>query len=185
MSTPYDPYSGGQQGQQPDPYAAGAGADPYGAAAYGSQPGTYGSQPGAYGSQPDPYGAQPTYGQPAAPQYAQPQITQPAYGQPGYGQPTYAAVTAEDPGQTLGIVALVMAFVFPIAGIILGVLSRNKSREAGLPDNALGKWGLILSIVFIALGVVAIVLYFVFIFVIIGVSASSSTYDALLPLLMR
>lgn len=80
-------------------------------------------------------------GQPQAPQ---------SYGQ----QP---AAGAEDPGKTLGIVGLVLAFVFSLAGLIVSIVARNKSKAAGF-DNAPAKWGIILSIVFMVLGVIASIL---------------------------
>lgn len=74
--------------------------------------------------------------------------------------PQYGGAPVEDPGKTLGIVGLVLAFVFSIAGIVVSAIARKQSREAGF-DNQLAKWGLILSIVFTALGVLGIILWFV------------------------
>jgi len=75
-------------------------------------------------------------------------------------QATYSGAPIEDPGKTLGIVGFVLAFVFAIAGIVVSAIARKKSKEAGF-DNQLAKWGLILSIVFTALGVIGWTLYFV------------------------
>ena len=87
---------------------------------------------------------------------------------PGAQPPQYGAgAPAEDPGKTLGIVGLVLAFVFSIAGIVVSAIARKQSREAGF-DNQLAKWGLILSIVFTALGVIVGILYFVAIAAIIA-----------------
>jgi len=85
---------------------------------------------------------------------AQQYPTAPQAPAPGYSAPI------EDPGKTLGIVGFVLAFVFAVAGIVVSAIARKKSREAGF-DNQLAKWGLILSIVFTALGVIGWTLYFV------------------------
>ncbi len=65
----------------------------------------------------------------------------------------------EDPGKVLGIISLVATlstfvgfnFIGPIIGIVTGHLARTNSRQAGLADNEMGKWGFILGIVFISL----------------------------------
>lgn len=101
------------------------------------------------------------------------QYSQPA-GAPGAGQ--------QDPGQTLGIISLIaslstfigFAVIGPIVGIILGKMARTKSREAGLPDNTLGKWGFILGIIFLILGLLGIILA-----IILGViAAGSASYSS-------
>ncbi|GAA4386318.1 hypothetical protein [Brevibacterium pityocampae] len=54
-------------------------------------------------------------------------------------------------------------------------MARTKSREAGLPDNTLGKWGFILGIIFLILGVLGVILAIVIAVVAAG-SASVNTY---------
>ena len=63
------------------------------------------------------------------------------------------AATGVDPGRTMGIVGLILGivgfFVFflaPIAGIIVSVIARNKSKAAGF-KNGIAKAGLIVSII--------------------------------------
>jgi hypothetical protein len=85
---------------------------------------------------------------------AQQYPTAPQAPAPGYAAPI------EDPGKTLGIVGFVLAFVFAVAGIVVSAIARKKSREAGF-DNQLAKWGLILSIIFTALGAIGWIIYFV------------------------
>ncbi|MBE1874749.1 DUF4190 domain-containing protein [Myceligenerans pegani] len=85
-----------------------------------------------------------TYSDPGQPPQASP-TPQP------YGQQPMAG--AEDPGKTLGIVGLVLAFVFSLAGLIVSIIARNKSKEAGF-DNGFAKWGIILSIVFMVVGII-------------------------------
>lgn len=57
--------------------------------------------------------------------------------------------TGEDPGRTLGIVGLVLAILFPIAGLVVSLIARSRSRAAGF-TNGLAKAGVIVSIVIIA-----------------------------------
>lgn len=69
-----------------------------------------------------------------------------------------AGTPGEDPGKTLGIVGLVLAFVFSLAGLIVSIIANNKSKRAGF-KNTPAKVGIILSIVFLVLGIIlAIVL---------------------------
>jgi preprotein translocase subunit SecG len=86
-------------------------------------------------------------------------MTQPYGSAPYSPAPAYGA-PVEDPGKTLGIVGFVLAFVFAVAGIVVSAIARKKSREAGF-DNQLAKWGLILSIVFTAIGAIGWILYIV------------------------
>lgn len=72
-----------------------------------------------------------------------------------YGQAPMAGT--EDPGKTLGIVGFVLAFVFSLAGLIVSIIARNKSKAAGY-DNKLALWGIILSIVFLVLAVIGLVI---------------------------
>lgn len=65
----------------------------------------------------------------------------------------------EDPGQTFGIIGIVLnAIGFGPGGIIFGVLARNKSRAAGFSPT-LGTVSLIWGIVNTALGTLLILFY--------------------------
>lgn len=84
--------------------------------------------------QPQPqqtYQYQQPYQQPVAP------VPQPAI-QP---QPTpyaYPPVHYDNPGETLGVIGCVLSFFgISIGGILLGIISRNKSKEAGMSTT----WG--------------------------------------------
>src|SRR5699024_12014332 len=65
----------------------------------------------------------------------------------------------EDPGKVLGIVSLVASLstfigfnvVGPVIGIITGHMARSRSTADGRADNEMGRWRLILGIVFLAL----------------------------------
>ena len=60
--------------------------------------------------------------------------------------PTPAAAPVV-PGKTLGIVALIVAFFFSVVGLILGIVARNQSKAAGVP-NTPATVAIILGIVF-------------------------------------
>ncbi|MFV2144004.1 MULTISPECIES: DUF4190 domain-containing protein [Isoptericola] len=113
---------------------------------------------------------------PTPPAYGQGYGQQPGYGQTPYGQPGYAPVYAPDPpGKTMGIIGFVLAFVLAPAGIVVSAMALSESKKVGY-DNALGKWGLWLSIIFTSLGVLAVIAYigfFVFFFGAMGVASSS------------
>lgn len=55
-------------------------------------------------------------------------------------------------GRTLGIVGLVLAFVFSLAGLIVSLIARAQSKAAGV-RNTPATVGLVLSIIFLAFGV--------------------------------
>ena len=57
------------------------------------------------------------------------------------------------PGKTLGIVGLVLAFVFTLAGLIVSIIAFNQSKAVGI-KNTPAKVGIILSIVFMVLGII-------------------------------
>ena len=90
--------------------------------------------PQGYGqpAQDRPYGQEygHGYGQP----YGQQPYGPPAYGQqmPGYGPPTgYPQPPFGRPTNTMAILALVMAFAFPPAGLVLGILARRQISRTG------------------------------------------------------
>jgi hypothetical protein len=66
--------------------------------------------------------------------------------------PVVPAAAPVVPGKTLGIVALIVTFFFSVVGLILGIVARNQSKAAGVP-NTPAKVAIILGIVFTALGI--------------------------------
>ena len=90
---------------------------------------------------------QPILGQPAMPEAPAGQNP----GMPG------ASLGAEDPGKTMGIISIVLAFVFSLAGLIVGIIARKKSKDAGFPGT-LGTIGAVLSAIFMILGVILAIL---------------------------
>ena len=88
---------------------------------------------------------------------------------------------AENPGHTLGIVGLVLNFFgINIGGIILGVMSRNKSRQVGMSPT-MGTisliWGIIGTVIGFLIMIFVIFLMFVGAVSSAGTSTSSSYSD--------
>ncbi|OJF15684.1 DUF4190 domain-containing protein [Couchioplanes caeruleus] len=115
---PYDPTSPYSQ----DPYAAPSSGAPSSGQPYG---------------QPPPYGM-PTSGQP----YGKQQYPPPGYGQP-YAQQPYGQMPA--PTNTMAILSLVFAFVFPPAGIVMGHVAKKQMRSSGESGDGLATAGLWVS----------------------------------------
>ena len=119
------------------------------------------------GDAPPPPGAPPPYGQQgyAPPQYAPPGYPQPGYPQagyppPGYGAPGYPPVYVR-PTNTMAILALVMAFVFAPAGLILGIVARKQIRETGEDGDGLALAGIIVGGIVTAIFVLFIVFWII------------------------
>jgi small-conductance mechanosensitive channel len=72
-------------------------------------------------------------------------------------------VAAEDPGRTLGIIGLILSIVASVAGLIVSVIARNRSRAAGF-DNTIAKAGIIVGII----TTVLVVVYFVVVLAVFG-----------------
>jgi hypothetical protein len=108
---------------------------------------------------PPPYGgqgyAQPQYAQPGYPQAGNPQA---GYPPPGYGAPGYPPVYVR-PTNTMAILALVMAFVFAPAGLILGIVARKQIRETGEDGDGLALAGIIVGGIVTAIFVLFIVFW--------------------------
>ncbi|MGV8885741.1 MAG: DUF4190 domain-containing protein [Microbacteriaceae bacterium] len=69
-----------------------------------------------------------------------------------------SAVTAEDPGKTLGIIGLILAFVAWPVGLILSFVAKSKSKKAGF-GNTPAVIGIVVG--FIALVITIAVVAFV------------------------
>lgn len=96
-------------------------------------------------------------------------VQQPQQPQPPQQQP--ANYSGENPGQALGIISIILPFVgFSVVGIILGAISRSKSKQAGM-STSLGTVGLIISIVVTVLAALLTTLWIV----IVIVAASNSS----------
>ncbi|MEU5938514.1 DUF4190 domain-containing protein [Micromonospora sp. NPDC047548] len=120
----------GEPEQPPSPYEQPG--QPTGQPPGGQQPEQqqWGQQPHQQWGQQPPYPPQGPYGQ---------------YGPPrGGGGPN-----------TMAILSLVFAFLFAPAGIVLGHLAKRQIRRTGEEGDQLATWGLILSYVFTAIGLLA------------------------------
>jgi hypothetical protein len=91
----------------------------------------------------------------------------PGYGPPWYPPPGYPVYGR--PTNTMAILALVLAFVFAPAGLILGIVARKQIRQTGEDGDGLALAGIIVGGIVTALFVFMIVLW------IIAFSALSST----------
>lgn len=79
-------------------------------------------------------------------------------------------VTQAAPTNTLAIITLIMAFIFPIVGIITGHIALKQLKTSGESGHALAKWGLILSYIFVGLGVIA---FLIWLFVVVALVAAT------------
>lgn len=100
---------------------------------------------------------------PAAPQYT-PVATPPA-------APQYSAIPSAAPSNrtnVLAILSLVFAFVFSIAGIVLGHMALSQIKKTGEAGRGLALAGTILSYVFTFAGIIFVVVYFLFMAALVG-----------------
>ena len=114
-----------------------------------------------------------------APGYAQQGYPPPSYPPPGaYPPPGYAPQGYPPPGypgsmvrptNTMAILALVFAFVFAPAGIVLGVLARKQIRQTGEQGDGLALAGIIV-------GGIATALYALFIVFFIAAFSAATSY---------
>lgn len=101
-----------------------------------------------YGPPPQGYGPPPGYGAPPGyppPGYPPPGYGAPGYGSPGYGPPGYPPAYHRPPTNTMAILALVFAFVFAPAGIVLGVMARKQIRRTREEGDGLALAGIIVG----------------------------------------
>ena len=103
---------------------------------------------------PPPYGPPPGYPPPpgnGAPGYGPP---------PGYGYPPPGYPGAwRRPTNTMAILALVMAFVFAPAGLVLGIVARKQIRQTGEEGDGLALAGIIVGGIATALFALVIVVW--------------------------
>ena len=122
----------------------------------------------AFSSSPEPTALPDESTQNEAPSEPQP-LTQPVDANPQnlsqpvvpVAQPTPVsqpvATTGENPGQTLGIISIVLSLVgLSVVGIILGVISRKKSKAVGA-STTLGTIGMVLGIVVTVINVLLLI----------------------------
>ena len=101
--------------------------------------------------QPTAYGQQPSSGQP---------YSQQGYGQPAYGQQPYPYAPVASTN-TMAILALVFAFVFAPAAIIMGHVAKKQIRRTGEQGEGLATAGLWLGYIFTGLSLAFCALWLV------------------------
>ena len=125
-------------------------------------------------SSPPPSGqpGQPGYGQPGyggpgygqvpgyPPGYGPPGYAPPGYGPPGYGPPGYPPMYPR-PTNTMAILALVLAFVFAPAGLVLGIMARKQIRQTGEQGDGLALAGIIVGSIACAIWILVIVFWII------------------------
>ena len=67
-----------------------------------------------------------------------------------YGTPQYPRV-GHNPGRDEAIAAIILAFFFPLLGLILAILSRRRSARYGWPHEGLATAALWISVALLAL----------------------------------
>lgn len=75
---------------------------------------------------------------------------------PAASPSTPHAAVVEYPGQSLGITGLVLAFVLPLVGIVLGVIAYTWSKKAGVA-NAPARAAVIVGGIILAVGLIVYV----------------------------
>lgn len=133
-------------------------------------------------SAPAPQYAAPAQLPPAAPgqMYAQP--PQPYYGHPAYAQP-YGGPNPAQAKNWMNIVALVASLstfftlVGCIAGIIFGHLGLAAANKGEADNRGLGLAGLITGYVFLGIGILGAVGYFIFMAAMVAALGSAATID--------
>ena len=142
------------------------------------------------GGSPDPYQPQQPYGQYEQPSYSQDPYSTPASGAPSSGQPypppaygqqqQYGQQAYPPPyggpvatTNTLAILALVFAFIFAPAAIVLGHMSKKQIRQTGEQGEGLATAGLWLGYIFTGLSVLGCAIYAI---ALIGLAGSSGEF---------
>jgi hypothetical protein len=77
------------------------------------------------------------------------------------------------PTNTVAILALVFAFVFAPAGLVMGILARRQIQRTGEEGSGLALAGIIVGSIFTAVYVLVIVFW---IFVLVALSQGSTTF---------
>lgn len=78
------------------------------------------------------------------------------------------------PTNTLAIITIIAAFVLPLAGIITGHIALKQLKTSGESGHALAKWGLILSYIFVGLGVLFFIIWMIVLAAALSMSGSYS-----------
>lgn len=129
------------------------------------------TQPQSPTTQQPNYQAQPHPGQPLAPQQS---FTTPAATPYAQQQVPASKATTLDKTNTFALLAIVLAFLSPIAAIIFGHLGLSQIKRTGDAGRGIALTGLIIGYVYTAATVLFIVAYVGLIFVMVGSIGSMS-----------
>lgn len=91
---------------------------------------------------------------------------------PAPAAPYTAAAPAGKPTNVLAIIALIAAFVFPLAGIICGHIALGQIKKTGEGGHGLALWGTILGYVFTILWLLIFLMSFLIPLMILGSTGS-------------
>jgi hypothetical protein len=83
----------------------------------------------------------------------------------------YGGAPAQRPTETMAILAIIFAFVFPILGIVFGIIGRKNIDRNGNSGRGLATAGMWLGIVFTALYVLGVIGFIA----LVGVAATSGS----------
>jgi hypothetical protein len=100
--------------------------------------------------------------------YGQPGYAAPGYPPAGYAPNGYPPPAYGRPTNTMAILALVLAFVFAPAGLILGIIARKQIRQTGEEGSGLALAGIIVG------GIATALFVLMFILMIVAFAAASS-----------
>jgi Domain of unknown function (DUF4190) len=84
----------------------------------------------------------------------------PPEGGPGGGQQRPAPPYYVAPTNGLAIAALIVAFVFAPAGLVMGIVAKNQIAQTGEQGEGLATAAIVVSAIFIGMTVLAFVLFF-------------------------
>ena len=102
-------------------------------------------------------------------------MTDPIPTPPAQPAPTPYSAPAAGPARptnVLSIIALIAAFVIPLAGIIVGAISLGQIKRTGEGGHGLALAGVILGIVFTVFGLIGIIIYFVSLATLAGIGST-------------
>src|ERR687890_524059 len=133
-------------GGTPDPYQP---QQPYGQPYDPTTP--YSQDPYAAPASGQPASGAPSSGQPYPPQFGDAGKGQPYAGQPYGGQPYPPPYAPAPTTNTMAILALVFAFIFAPAAIVLGHVAKKQIRQTGEQGEGLATAGLWLGYIFTGL----------------------------------
>ncbi|MCU1579512.1 MAG: hypothetical protein JWP19_1716 [Rhodoglobus sp.] len=80
------------------------------------------------------------------------------------------------PTNVLSIIALIAAFIIPLAGIIVGFIALGQIKKTGEAGHGLALAGVVLGFVFTAFYLIFFIVYFVIIAATLGVAGTTYGY---------